>query len=101
MVTNGYQSFYLPSQALPATVELIVPADAQVWFNGAPTTLTGTVRRFVTPPLSADTDYSYEIKVKGTRDGKAFETTKNISVVAGGLRQLNLLRESVRSMPEQ
>src|SRR5262245_46965126 len=54
---TSYRSFYAPNAtSLPATIELLVPADAQVWFNGAATTQTGTVRRFVTPPLNADND---------------------------------------------
>jgi uncharacterized protein (TIGR03000 family) len=87
-----YRSYYPPATSLPATIELVVPADAQVWFNGQATTLTGTVRRFVTPPLNADADYSYELKIRWNKDGQPTEETRTISVVAGGLRQLNLLR---------
>jgi uncharacterized protein (TIGR03000 family) len=93
-----YRSYYPPAR-LPATIELIVPADAQVWFNGQATTQTGTVRRFVTPELNADSDYTYELKVRWNKDGQPTEKTRQISVVAGGVRQVNLLQPS-REMRE-
>jgi len=89
-----YRANYPPNySSLPATIELTVPADAQVWFNGQATAQTGSVRRFVTPPLNANGDYSYEVKVRWTRDGEPAEETKTIPVVAGGFRQLNLLQK--------
>jgi uncharacterized protein (TIGR03000 family) len=88
-----YRANYPPNySSLPATIELMVPADAQVWFNGQLTAQTGSVRRFVTPPLNANGDYSYEMKARWTRDGEPVEKTETIPVVAGGFRQLNLLR---------
>jgi uncharacterized protein (TIGR03000 family) len=96
---DAYRSYYPPASNLPATIELTVPADAQVWFDGQATTQTGTVRRFVTPPLNAEGDYSYEVKIRWNKDGQPAEQTKTISVSAGGLRQLNLLRPT-RSVPE-
>jgi len=88
-----YRSYYPPNaSSLPATIELVVPADAQVWFNGQATAQTGTVRRFVTPPLNPDNDYSYELKVRWSKDGQPTEETRTITVVAGGFRRLDLLR---------
>ena len=54
--------------------------------------LAGTVRRFVTPPLNPDNDYSYELKVRWDKDGQPTEETRTISVVAGGFRRVNLSR---------
>jgi uncharacterized protein (TIGR03000 family) len=88
---TDYRSYYPPNaSSLPATIELVVPADAQLWFNGQATTQTGTVRRFVTPPLNADNDYSYEMKARWIKDGQPMEETRTISVVAGGFRRINL-----------
>jgi len=98
--STAYRSFYPPNGNQQATIELTVPADAQVWFDGQPTTQTGTVRRFVTPPLRANADYSYEVKIRYTKDGEPKEETRTISVVPGGLRQLNLVR-STRQMPAE
>src|SRR5580700_8012899 len=37
----------------PVVIIAIVPADAQIWFDGAATTQTGGVRRFYSPPVGA------------------------------------------------
>lgn len=93
-----YRSNYPPNfSSLPATIELTVPADAQVWFNGQATTQTGTTRRFVTPPLNPEGDYSYEVKVRWNKDGEPVEETKQISVIAGGLRSFNFMRPAPRT----
>ena len=92
-----YRSNYPPNESsLPATIELVVPADAQVWFNGQATAQTGSVRRFVTPPLNANGDYSYDVNVRWTRDGEPVEETRTIPVVAGSFRRLNLLQSKER-----
>jgi uncharacterized protein (TIGR03000 family) len=89
-----YRANYPPNySSLPATIELVVPADAQVWFNGQATAQTGSVRRFVTPPLNANGDYSYEVKVRWTRNREPVEETRNIPVVAGAFRRLDLLQQ--------
>lgn len=88
-----YRSNYPPNfSSLPATIELTVPADAQVWFNGQVTTQTGTTRRFVTPPLNPEGDYSYEVKVSWMRDGQPVDETRQLSVTAGAFRQVNFTR---------
>jgi uncharacterized protein (TIGR03000 family) len=73
--------------ALPAdpAVEVVVqvPAGAEVWIDGAATRQTGTTRRFVSPPLTTDRTYSYEVRARWTADGKAVEQTQNVSVQAG------------------
>jgi uncharacterized protein (TIGR03000 family) len=90
---TSYRSFYPPNaSSLPATIELIVPADAQVSFNGQSTAQTGTVRRFVTPPLNPDNDYTYELTVRWSKDGQPAEESRTVSVVAGSFRRLNLTR---------
>jgi uncharacterized protein (TIGR03000 family) len=77
---------------LPATIELTIPADAQVWFNGQATRQTGMVRRYVTPPLSTASDYTYELKVRWNKEGQPVEEIRTISVMAGGLKQVKLLQ---------
>jgi hypothetical protein len=43
-----------------AQIELQVPADTQVWFDGEKTTQTGTRRLFVSAPLTLGRQYTYE-----------------------------------------
>jgi uncharacterized protein (TIGR03000 family) len=51
-----------PAEA-SARFDLTVPEGAEVWFDGAKTTQTGSLRRFVTPPLTAGRKHTYEVRV--------------------------------------
>src|SRR6266404_8674517 len=63
-VADGYQALYLPqSDAYPGytsttwpgngavLISVSAPADAEIWFDGSKTVQTGTLRRFVSPPI--------------------------------------------------
>jgi uncharacterized protein (TIGR03000 family) len=69
-----------------AHIEVTVPrADAQVWIQGTLMQQTGTTRQFVSPPLAADSKYTYEVRV---RWGEHTET-KQVPVRAGARVTLN------------
>jgi uncharacterized protein (TIGR03000 family) len=60
-------------------LQLMVPENAQVLFNGAPTTQTGTVREFVSPPLTPGQSYTYHVTVRYTgADGRPVEETRDV-----------------------
>jgi uncharacterized protein (TIGR03000 family) len=86
---NEQRSYYPPPQpATPApataTIELYVPANAEVWFQGKETRMTGTLRRFVTPPLNPGVDYSYELRVRWTdASGEVQDQTREVVAQAG------------------
>jgi uncharacterized protein (TIGR03000 family) len=64
-------------------VEVRVPADAEVWFDGAKTQQTGPTRTFVSPPLTPGTDYSYTVRVRWNDAGRAKEEAREVEVHAG------------------
>jgi uncharacterized protein (TIGR03000 family) len=64
-----------------------VPAGARVWIDGVPTTTTGTVREFDTPPLARWGRYYYEVTARWNERGR--EVTQRQHVEFGG-------REDVR-----
>jgi uncharacterized protein (TIGR03000 family) len=67
-----------------AFVTVLVPAGAEVLFDGGPTTQTGTQRVFVTPPLPAGEAFSYSIEARWTAaDGTPVERTRQVRVTAG------------------
>jgi uncharacterized protein (TIGR03000 family) len=66
-----------------AKITVVVPADAEVYFDGNDTTQTGTERVFVTPPLVKGTTYSYSIRAVWTEDGSPVEKTRKVSFRAG------------------
>jgi len=66
-----------------AHVRVLVPTDAEVWFDDIRMQQTGTSRLFVSPVLNPDKNYSYEVKARWTENGKAVERSKTISVQSG------------------
>jgi uncharacterized protein (TIGR03000 family) len=64
-------------------IELQVPADAQVWFNGEKTTQTGTLRHFVSPPLTVGRQYTYEVRAAWKESGREITESRRSSFRAG------------------
>src|SRR5438552_15539773 len=64
-------------------VNMTVPADAQIWFDGKKTSQTGTNRHFVSPPVAPGRDYAYEVQVKWMKDGKEVSQKRRVTVHAG------------------
>lgn len=93
--TGGYQSFY-PSDpstrdSRTAYVRVQVPADAEVWFEGQKTQQRGSDRLFVSPPLKADTNYTYDIRARWMDNGREVEQTRTVHVRAGTEKEVNFL----------
>ncbi len=99
MPSTSYVAFSRPSTgnvsavayALPdlqAQVEVQVPADAELWFDGHQTRQSGPTRSFHTPPLEKGQGYHYTVKARWMEDGKPVEQTQNVRVSAGSLVQV-------------
>jgi uncharacterized protein (TIGR03000 family) len=68
----------------PATIEMTVPADAVIDFDGYKTSSRGTFRQFVSPPLTKGREYHYyNVHVRGTANGQKFDETICICVREG------------------
>jgi uncharacterized protein (TIGR03000 family) len=95
----SYQSFYPPaavaaSPDTTANVTVHVPADARVWFDGAPTTSTGTVREFQSPPLASGSQSTYDVRAQWNENGHAVEQTRKVAVTAGGRVRVDFPKSS-------
>jgi uncharacterized protein (TIGR03000 family) len=66
-----------------AQIEVKVPQTAEVWFDGEKTTQTGSLRRFLTPPLTAGAKYSYEVRVVWKDGAGELTETRRLSFSAG------------------
>src|SRR5262249_17691924 len=66
-----------------ARITVVVPADAEVYFDGTETTQTGTERVLRTPVLNKGSTYSYAIRAVWTEDGNPVEKTRKVSFRAG------------------
>jgi uncharacterized protein (TIGR03000 family) len=74
------------------TIDVRVPANAEIWFEGQKTSQMGSFRRFISPPLEPGKEYTYEIRASWTEEkGPPQEQKRQINVRAGERQTLNLL----------
>jgi uncharacterized protein (TIGR03000 family) len=66
-----------------ATMNVRVPAGAEMWFEGSKTGQRGAVRTFVSPPLEPGQGYTYAVRARWNEGGKEIEQTKQVHVKAG------------------
>src|SRR5262249_24874078 len=67
-------------------IELYVPADAKVAFDGSPTMETGEKRSYISPPLAVGREYTYVLTV--TWQGNV--VTKDLRVRPGKVNGVDL-----------
>ena len=77
-------------RTLPVHVNLRVPSDSKVWFDGNQTNQTGMTRSFQSPPVATGREYAYQIRVQWKQDGKDITQTREIKVHAGDVINLTL-----------
>jgi uncharacterized protein (TIGR03000 family) len=115
-VASGYygsvvSGYYGPSAAPSATVptgsetatadasahiRMEVPADAEVWIDGAKSVQTRRVRDFVSPLLDPGKSYSYEVRCRWTVDGRAVEQTRKVHIRANAWTAVDFTRSTAR-----
>jgi uncharacterized protein (TIGR03000 family) len=93
--SSGTEAYYGTSIAeslskRPVRVNLRVPSDAKIWFDGSQTNQTGTTRSFESPPLAVGPEYTYQIRIQWKRDGKDVNQTRQINVHAGDVLNLTV-----------
>jgi uncharacterized protein (TIGR03000 family) len=74
-----------------AEITVVVPADAEIFFDGAPTTQKGAQRLFATPPLPVGQKYHYDVLARWREDGKPVEQTRKVEVSAGARVRVDFL----------
>jgi uncharacterized protein (TIGR03000 family) len=79
----------------PAEITILVPADAEVFFDGAATMQKGTERHFMTPALDAGKKFTYEVRARWTAGGKAVEITRTVEVTGGGKARVDFTEPPV------
>jgi uncharacterized protein (TIGR03000 family) len=66
-----------------ARIRLVVPTDAQVWFDDKATEQRGETRNFESPPLAPGRQYIYDVKVRWReKDGQEVTRTRQLSLSA-------------------
>ncbi|HEY7311677.1 MAG TPA: TIGR03000 domain-containing protein [Gemmataceae bacterium] len=84
----------------PATLHVRLPADARLVVEGQETKKTGSLRLFISPPLTPDKNYSYTFLWTFRKDGKTFAGEKKVLVRAGDDKEVDLTKESVEETKE-
>jgi uncharacterized protein (TIGR03000 family) len=79
---------YRLSEGNRATVIVKLPADAQLFAEGRPLSLTSGERRFTTPPLPTEREAVYNFRIEYTRDGETVSQSKKVTVRAGSVAVL-------------
>lgn len=77
------------STRAPASIQVNLPAEAVVYFDGFRTTVNGN-RRFVTPALDRGKTYFYTVKVEMNHDGQTVTATERVIVRAGDQAQVSI-----------
>ena len=75
------------NRAVLITVSL--PANAKIWFDEARTTQTGSLRQFLSPPLTPGHEYVYEVKARWAVDGKEVTRSRRVNVNAGDVTSIS------------
>jgi uncharacterized protein (TIGR03000 family) len=80
--------------ARTALVDVVLPADAALSFQGVPMTEEGgALRQFQSPPLSAGRNYTYDLRATWKdREGREVVRTRHLTVRAGDHLEVDLTR---------
>jgi uncharacterized protein (TIGR03000 family) len=90
--------YYSPSQEQSAlmdkaAVEVHVPADAELWIDGQPTTQRGETRTFETPQFAVGRGFSYELRARWMEDGKPVDETRRVELQPGERQVLDFRKK--------
>lgn len=81
-----------PTATAAAEVDLVVPADAELWVQDVRMQQqTGAVRLFVSPALPAGRDFRYRVRATYQDQGRAMTTTRMLTIRAGERLKVDLL----------
>jgi len=81
--STNQSGYFAPTEPTTADIEVRVPADAEVWFDGNKTSMTGPNRVFASPQLDPSKSYRYEIRARWMQEGKPVDLVRTVEVRAG------------------
>jgi uncharacterized protein (TIGR03000 family) len=71
------------AEKAPAAITVLVPADAEIFFDGIATTQKGAERLFVSPPLEPGKTFHYDVLALWKQNGETVERTRKVRVSSG------------------
>ena len=78
------QAAALPRPVAPVVIDVVVPAEAELWIEGKKMGQTAEQRKFISPPLEAGRRFSYDFRIRFKDDGREQTKTRSLDVLAGG-----------------
>jgi uncharacterized protein (TIGR03000 family) len=78
------QAAALPRPVAPVVIDVIVPAEAELWIEGKKMGQNGEQRKFISPPLEAGRKFSYDFRIRFKDSGREQTKTRSLDVLAGG-----------------
>jgi uncharacterized protein (TIGR03000 family) len=81
VVAPGVISTVRAADDAAVVITMVLPEDAEVWFDGTKTTQTGTVRKFYSPAISTSKTFRYQIRVSSA--SSKLDVSKPVSVSGG------------------
>ena len=82
-----------------ARLQVLVPADAEVWFDGNPTATRGEQREFTSPPLPPGRDFRYQIRARWMEAGRVVDQTRTVTVRANARVGVNFSQPELVPAP--
>jgi uncharacterized protein (TIGR03000 family) len=82
-----------------AHLTVVVPPDAELWFNGVRMQETGPVREFVSPPMTPGQGYTYQVHARWTADGRTIDETRTVHVQANVQLEVDLTQAQPGDVP--
>jgi uncharacterized protein (TIGR03000 family) len=80
---------------------VILPANAELWFDGKKTRQTGSQRKFISPVLTTGKHYSYEIKAIWRKDGERVEQVRTANVQANDWQKIDFTKADAEQVIER
>jgi uncharacterized protein (TIGR03000 family) len=84
-----------------ATVIVKLPADARLFADARPLSLTGAERKFVTPELPTGQSFTYRFRIEYDRDGEIVSVTKRVPVQPGGTVTIEFADLTAKGVPDK
>ena len=89
------RAYYPGAEPDKVLVNVTIPADAKLTFQGAKTTQTGTVRHFLSPSITAGYRYAYSVQATWMENGQAITKSRSFEVQPGDVVQIVFSRDDV------
>jgi len=84
-----------------ALVVAHLPDDARIWFEDKPTKETGSLRQFVSPPLTPGKNYTYTVRVELPEAGQWVSQVHSFSVHAGDIHCVDVIPSDARAVDKE